>query len=116
VEGDRLSPMKQKLQTSLTAALRAKDAVRTAACRTALGAIANAEAVESIGGGRPALGIGAREMPRRHLTEDEMEEILRREVADRDAAAADYESRGRGEEARRLRDEAAVLQELLLQG
>jgi uncharacterized protein len=106
--------MKQKLQASLTAAIRAKDAVRTAAFRTALAAIANAEAVESLGGGRPALGIGAREVPRRNLTDDEIEEILRREVIDREAAAADYDSRGRGEQARRLRDEAAALQELLL--
>jgi uncharacterized protein YqeY len=105
--------MKQKLQTSLTAAIRAKDAVRTAAFRTALAAIANAEAVESLGGGRPALGIGAREVPRRNLSEDEIGEILRREVVDREAAAAGYESRGHGEEARRLRDEAAALQELL---
>jgi uncharacterized protein len=107
--------MKQKLQTSMTAALRAKDAVRTAAFRSALAAIASAEAMESIGGARPVLGMGAREMPKRDLTEDQMEEIVRREVVDREAAAADHESRGRGDEARGLRDEAAVLQELLRQ-
>jgi uncharacterized protein YqeY len=116
VEGNELTGLKQKLQTSMTAALKRKDAVSTAAFRTALAAIANAEAVESLGGGRPALGIGAREMPRRHLTEDQMEEIVRREVIDLEAAAADYESRGRGDEARRLRGEAAALEELVGQG
>ena len=111
--GNQLTDMKQKLQTSLTAALRAKDPVSTAACRTALAAIANAEAVESLGEGRPALGIGAREMPRRHLTEDQMEEIVRREVVDLEAAAADYESRGRGDDARSLLDQSAALKKLL---
>ena len=113
MERNQLTEMKQKLQTLLTAALRAKDPVSTAAFRSALAAIANAEAVESLGEGRPALGIGAREMPRRHLTEDQMEEIVRREVVDLEAAAADYESRGRGDEARRLRDEASVLSAFL---
>jgi len=113
VEGNELTELKQKLQASMTAALKAKDAVSTAAFRTALAAIANAEAVESLGEGRPALGIGAREMPRRPLTEDQMEAIVRREVVDMDAAAADYESRGRGDDARRLRDQSGALQKLL---
>jgi uncharacterized protein len=110
-----MTDLKQKLQTSMTAALKAKDAVGTAAFRSALAAIANAEAVESLDEGHPALGIGAREMPRRRLTEDQMEEIVRREVADLEAAAADYESRGRGDDARRLRDESAALRKLLSQ-
>jgi len=115
VERNQLTELKQKLQTSMSAALKAKDAVSTAAFRTALAAIANAEAVESLGEGRPALGIGAREMPRRNLTEDQVEEIVRREIVDLDAAAADYESRGRGDDARRLRDQSGALQKLLSQ-
>lgn len=97
----------------MTAALKRKDEVATAATRSALAAIANAEAVESIGGAWPALGIGARDVPRRPLNEDEIADIVRREVADRREAAADYESRGRPEQARRLRAEASVLGDLI---
>jgi uncharacterized protein YqeY len=54
-------------------------------------------------------GLGAAEVPRRTLPESEVEALVRAEVAERLAAADDYEHHGRLEHARRLRREADVL-------
>jgi hypothetical protein len=54
-------------------------------------------------------GLGAGEAQRRGLNEDQVEEIVRAEVAEREAAARDYEQRGHADQADRLRREASVL-------
>jgi uncharacterized protein YqeY len=54
-------------------------------------------------------GLGATEVARRSLTEAQVEEIVRTEIADREAAAAGYERGGQPKEAERLRGEAKVL-------
>jgi len=46
---------------------------------------------------------------RRALTAAQVEEIVRTEVAEREAAARDYEKAGRLDRAQQLRDEAGVL-------
>ena len=51
-------------------------------------------------------GLGAAEVPRRELTEDEAAAIVRAEIAERTAAADQY---GRSPAADRLRSEAALL-------
>jgi uncharacterized protein YqeY len=53
--------------------------------------------------------VGAAEAQRRHLSETEIEEIVRTEVAERQAAAPTYERAGRRDQAERLRHEAHVL-------
>lgn len=58
---------------------------------------------------RTALGVGAREVSRRVLSDEQVLEIVRREVDDREAAAQEYETRGRADRAQRLRTEASVL-------
>jgi uncharacterized protein YqeY len=55
------------------------------------------------------LGVGAGEAERRSLSEEEMKEIVRREVAERQDAARAYAAAGRDEPAERLHAEAAVL-------
>jgi uncharacterized protein YqeY len=55
------------------------------------------------------VGVGAAEVPRRALTEAQVEQIVRAEVAEREAAARDYERAGRAERAERLRHEIGVL-------
>jgi hypothetical protein len=98
------------------------------ALRSALAAIDNAQAVDppqppppaagpergGAGDGHPRLagtvvGVGAAEVERRSLSEAQMEEIVRAEIAEREAAAAGYERAGRLELAGRLRGEAQVL-------
>ena len=54
-------------------------------------------------------GVGATEVERRRLSQAQMEEIVRAEIADRVTAAAGYERAGQLERAERLRAEATVL-------
>lgn len=96
--------------------------VAASALRSALAAIANAEAVpadqsaaapttsQHVAGA--AAGLGAGEARRRDLTDAEVGQIAGAEIAERMAAAADYESRGHAEQARRLRREARVLADI----
>ena len=110
--------LRDRLRWALPAAMKARDRPAVAALRSALAAIDNAEAVEAAetptGAGTPAFagtvaGVGAAEAERRRLTRTQMEQILRAEVADREAAASTYEQAGRAEQAQRLRTEARIL-------
>jgi uncharacterized protein len=110
-------PLRQRLRAALPAAMKAADRVAVAALRSALAAIENAEAVDASGssGGRglaieqSPVGVGAAEATRRALTEAQVEQIVRTEVAEREAAVAEYDRAGRPERAARLHAEAAVL-------
>lgn len=110
MEGNRLIELERRLRSSLTAALRARDAVAVAAYRSALAAVDNAGAVEAPQGpSHTALGAGAREVSRRQLSDEQVRDIVRREIHEREAAALEYEASGRADQALRLRSEAAVL-------
>ena len=106
------------MKESLRAAMRARDHTSIAALRSALSAIDNAEAVgqadaSASHGGRIAkarLGVGAGDVARRQLTEGDAVAIVRAEIEERVAAAAEYVRRGERERAEKLRAEAAVLQ------
>lgn len=99
--------------------MKARDAVAVSALRSALAAIDNAEAVDAApapppGAGHPDIGgsvgsLWAAEVERRTLTDAEVEETVRAEVAERLVAARDYERLGHREHAERLRGEADVL-------
>jgi uncharacterized protein YqeY len=96
--------------------MKERDRVAVAALRSALAAIDNAEAVD-----RPAsvdqrlaieqtpVGVGAAEVERRVLTQAQVEHIVRAEIAERQAAACDYDRAGRPERASQLRGQASVL-------
>nr|NLD41383.1 GatB/YqeY domain-containing protein [Actinomycetales bacterium] len=58
---------------------------------------------------KAALGVGSAEAERRSLTSEELREILRSEIGERTAAAAEYEAHGRQDVAERLHGEVAVL-------
>jgi uncharacterized protein YqeY len=96
--------------------MKSGDRVAVAALRATLSAIDNAEAVERSAGvdsnlaiEQLAVGVGAAEAERRDLTEDQVEAIVRGEIAEREAAAHAYDVAGRTEQATRLRAEIAVL-------
>lgn len=112
--------MRADLRRDLTDAIRRRDAAAVSALRTTLAAIENAEAVRPGDdapapnpGGSPVagavVGLGAAEVPRRHLSDADVERIIRAEVRERVAAAAEYERHGRHARAQRLRAEADVL-------
>jgi hypothetical protein len=127
----------ERLSRALPVAMKARDRVAVAALRSALAAIANAEAVDPPqppppaqrpdhggsgaeqldhggSGSGPAFagavaGLGATEVERRRLSGVQVEEVIRAEVAERETAAAGYERAGQLEHAERLRAEAKVL-------
>jgi uncharacterized protein len=117
--------MQARLRNALTEALRSRDSVAASAYRSALSAIANAEAVPSatasrgVGGEHFAgtvAGLGATEAARRELAEQDVAAIVAAEISDRRLAAGDYERLGRSDRSARLRREAHVLAELLTPG
>jgi len=110
--------VRERLQLALREALRTRDTIAASALRSALAAIDNAQAVPpgpaAAGASSPhvagtAVGLGAGEAERRSLSETEAERIVRAEVAERRAAARDYERMGHASQAGRLRHEAGVL-------
>ncbi len=111
--------VRKRLQLALHEALGARDMIAASALRSALAAIGNAQAVPpgpapAIGANSPhvagaAAGLGAGEAERRRPSDGEAEEIVRMEVAERQAAARDYEQGGHTDRADRLRRKARVL-------
>lgn len=91
------------------AAIKARDPIAVSALRSALSAIDDAGAVARSGSTKATLGVGVGDIARRGLSEQDVLEILRGEVQERSAAAAEYERLGRGEEARRLLAEAEAI-------
>jgi len=118
--------LRARLQRALRAALQARDPVAVSALRSAQAAIGNAGAVTSPpgspapAGGRhfagAVEGLGAAEVPRRALTEEQASEIVRAEIADRHQAAEFYERSGHADRAARLRREADALAAALAPG
>ncbi|WP_392543937.1 hypothetical protein [Oryzobacter telluris] len=114
--------MREQLSAALPTAMKARDRVAVAALRSALAAIANAEAVPVDSMPRAgaveaaAIGAGAADAPRRELTEDDVRAIVATEVDDRVSAAAEMDGHGRTEDAARLIDEADVLRRVLAGG
>lgn len=108
--------LRRRLGESLKVALRERDTIAVAAIRSAMSAVDNAEAVDRSHAPPPTgvigdvrLGVGAGEVARRELSEDDVLEIVRAEVGERRIAAAEYERLGRAEQAGRLKAEAAAL-------
>jgi hypothetical protein len=116
------------LELELRAAIKARDTVAVSALRSVLAAIGNAEAVpqptgptttttaasaasQHVAGG--ATGLGATEADRKTLTGDETAALVRNEIAERQAAARQYEDAGHQERAARLLREVRVIQAAL---
>jgi uncharacterized protein YqeY len=109
-------PLRQRLRTALPAAMKAGDRLAVSALRATLAALDNAEAVDrtptadrSLAIEQSPVGVGAAEVARRVLTSADVEHIVRTEVAEREAAAREYDRVGRSERADQLRGEARVL-------
>ena len=110
--------IRDRLHQALRDAMRARDSIAASALRSALAALDNTGAVPRnpapAAASGPhfagaAAGLGAGEVPRRGLAAGEAEQIVRAEIAEREAAAAGYEGAGHGEQAHRLRQEARIL-------
>ncbi|MBW8482885.1 GatB/YqeY domain-containing protein [Actinomadura parmotrematis] len=93
-----MSALKEKLETDLSTAMKARDEVRTRTLRMALTAVKNEEV-----SGRQA----------RTLSDDDVVKVLGREAKKRREAATAFADAGRAEQAQAERDENAVLEEYL---
>ncbi|GAA4134961.1 GatB/YqeY domain-containing protein [Actinomadura keratinilytica] len=90
--------LKEKLESDLATAIKARDEVRTRTLRMALTAVRNEEVA----------GKKARE-----LSDEDVVKVLSREAKKRREAAAAFADAGRAEQAQAERDEGAVLEEYL---
>jgi hypothetical protein len=90
--------LKEKLETDLSSAMKARDEVRTRTLRMALTAVKNEEVA----------GKQSRE-----LSDDDVVKVLTREAKKRREAATAFGDAGREEQAQAERDEGAVLEEYL---
>jgi uncharacterized protein len=93
-----MAELKDRLRADLTAAMKARDAVRTRTLRSGLAAIANEEVAGSAS---------------RELSDDEVQRVLAREARRRREAADAFEGAGRADQAASERAEGSVLAEYL---
>jgi uncharacterized protein YqeY len=113
--------LRSRLQQGLKVAMKSQDRVAIAGLRSALSAIANAEAVDvehaptSTGSAIAGAisGVGAGEALRRELSPEEVAAVVAAEIAERRSSADEYERLGQAEDAGRLRVEADVLRAYL---
>jgi uncharacterized protein len=110
-----------KLRGALLTARKDRDSTRTSALRSALSAIDNAETpdaarVDGASSGTIAgavTGLGGAEVARRQLSDEQIRALLSAEVDERLTAADDFAAGGHAERATTLREEAAVITDLL---
>jgi len=123
-DDDLGSDIRMRLNQALGRALKSRDAIAVSALRSAVAAIGNAEAADA-GTASPAttsspyfagtaVGVGAGETQRRRLSGAQVDEIVRAEISERQAAAREYEQAGHADRAARLRSEAHVLMVVVL--
>lgn len=93
-----MSTLKDQLRTDLTAAMKARDEVRSSTLRMILTAVTNAEVAGSVA---------------KELTDDEILTVLASEAKKRREAAVAFEEGDRPESAAKERAEAAVIQDYL---
>lgn len=114
--------LRATLRRDLAAAMKARDPDAVAALRTAIAAIDNAQAVAAPEAAPPATsahiagaraGLGAAEAARRPLTADELEAILRGQLAEYAREADGYAAHGQEAAAQRLRNQASLLSRYL---
>ena len=108
-----MATIPEQLQADLKTAMRARDQAAVRAIRSALAAIANAEAPPIELGGRAGMDEAPTEHDRLVLTDADHHRIVAAEVADRHAAAAEYDAVGQPDAAAAVRAELAALQPYL---
>jgi uncharacterized protein len=117
-----MTPLRARLRSRLTDAMRERDRALASTLRGVLSALENAEAVpggagrtvatsEHVAGG--AVGVASAEAPRRTLTVAEEREVVELERAELNAAAVTYDEAGAADRADELRRSAAVVTAIL---
>ena len=116
---DQEMPLRQRLRDALPAAMKARDRAAVSVLRSALAAIDNAEAVdvptpvhEHLAIEQTPVGLGAAEVGWRALSEEQVVDIVRGELTERQVATRDYDRSGQRDRAAELRAQAEVLSQL----
>jgi uncharacterized protein YqeY len=92
--------------------MKARDTHLISTLRTLLGEIANAEAVETDTDFVPMIGR-TNDVPRKHLTDDDIRQILQVEADNHRAAIAEFEQAGRQDAVERLQIGLRVIDKYL---
>jgi uncharacterized protein YqeY len=100
---DAVEPLRARLSADLIAAMKARDKPTIDTLRCLLAVLDNAGAQDA-----KAFGSST-EVPRRSLTQNELQALMQAELASRRTAVIDYERGGRHQDAARLRVELNLL-------
>jgi hypothetical protein len=103
--------IEERMRRDLTAAMKAGDRTRVSVLRTALAAIANAEAPAVEARAWPPRTAGSTEIDRIPLGDVERRAVITAQIADSEDTAAQYERHGRTAEAATMREEITILRE-----
>jgi GrpB-like predicted nucleotidyltransferase (UPF0157 family) len=100
---DPVEPLRARLSADLLIAIKSRDKAATDTLRCLLAVLDNAGAQD------PKAFGSSTEVPRRLLTHDELQALMKAEVTSRRTAVIDYERGGRHQDAERLRAELVLL-------
>ena len=108
-----LSGVREVMQADLLSAMKIRDTLAVSVLRTALAAISNAEAVDESGYPPLPPGQSRGDVPRRQLTDADIEAVLNREIHELRDAAGDYRRHDELDHAGELDRRIAVLESYL---
>jgi uncharacterized protein len=100
---DAVEPVRVRLSAELVTAMKARDKTAIDTLRCLLAVLDNAGAQD------PKAFGSATEVPRKSLTQSELQTLMNAEVISRRTALIEYERGGRHEDAARLRAELVLL-------
>jgi uncharacterized protein YqeY len=105
---DAVEPLRARLSADLRTAMKARDKVGVDTLRCLLAVLDNSGAQDSATTPSAVVGLIA-DVPRKSLTQSELDALMQAEVTSRRAAIIDYERGGRHQDAARLRAELILL-------
>jgi len=100
---DAVAPLRARLSTDLLSAMKARDKLTIDTLRCLLAVLDNAGAQD------PKVFGTSVEVPRKSLTQNELQALMQSEVTSRSVAVTEYERGGRHQDAARLRAELVLL-------
>jgi uncharacterized protein YqeY len=105
--------IRKRMKADLTEAIKARQRSKVTALRSVLAAIDNAEAIEA--GDRPQPVVGrSNDVPRKELNEDDIRDIVQREIVDYQSSIAQYEQLGKEAEGNQLRERLEIIAHYLV--
>jgi uncharacterized protein len=105
---DAVESLRARLSVDLRAAMKLRDRAAIGTLRCLLAVLDNAGAQDPSTYPSQVFGVSA-EIPRKSLTQSELEALMKAEITSRDAAVIEYERGGRHQDAARLRAELILL-------